>query len=104
MNVQDVNMNGESITMAAPTASDSFLNDGRTILVVDNGGTSSIDVTIDSVVPCNYGYDHDITITIGAGDTEYIGVLPTGRFNASDGTVGVTFSSITSVTAAAFKI
>lgn len=103
MDVQSVNMDGAAVTMAAPLASDSFLNDGRTMLIVTNGGSASITVTVNSVVPCNYGFDHDITVDVGAGATEYIGVFPTGRFNAADGTVGVTFSDITSVTAAAVK-
>lgn len=101
--VQSMTMDGVSPTYDAVTASDTFLNDGRTFLVVKNGGGSAIDVTISDVVPCNYGFTHDLVVSVAAGAEEWIGVLPVGRFN-DNGYATVTYSDITSVTAAAIKV
>jgi hypothetical protein len=104
MNVQEINANGGTLTFSTPSASDSFLNDGREVLVVNNGSGSAITVTISSYTPCNYGYTHDLEVTVTDGETSYIGTFQPGRFNDSSGLVNVTFSATTSVTAAVMKI
>jgi hypothetical protein len=44
---------------------DTVVNDGKTFLHFKNTGTSKT-VTIDSVVPCSQGFDHNESITVGA--------------------------------------
>jgi len=102
--VQKVSLSGVEITKEAVTSEDQFINDGRTCLVVYNGDSSDITVTIDSVVPCNYGYDHDVVVTVPAGKEIWVGPFPCGRFNDGNGKVTVSYSGTTSVTAAAVKI
>ena len=102
--VQSIVLTGLEPSFASAADEDSFVNDGRTFLVVKNGSGSSIDVTVNSVVLCNYGFDHDLTIAVPAGEERWIGSFPVGRFNSSEGKVVVGYSSITTVTAAAVKI
>ena len=101
--VQNVSMDGINPTFDSVTSSDTFLNDGRTVLIVKNGGSSDITVTITDVVPCNYGFMHDLTVTVAAGEERWIGVFPVGRFN-DNGYVTVDYSDTTNVTAAAVRI
>lgn len=99
MDVQNPGLNGSPLTMAAATgAGDSFTNDGNTLLVVNNGSAGAITVTVDAVSACSFGFDHDASVSVAAGATEYIGPFPKNRFGS---TVGVTYSSVTSVTVAA---
>lgn len=106
LTVQQVTTAGVAPTFApADVAGDSFTNDGRTFLHVKNGGASSIDVTIDSVEPCNYGYDHDQVVTVAAGEEKLIGPFSVSRYNdKTTGKVSVSYSDVTSVTVAAIKV
>lgn len=88
----------------ASSGGDTFPNDGFTFLRVKNGGGSSITVTINSQTPCNYGFDHDMTVTVAAGAEELIGTFPVNRFNDANGYVSVTYSAVTSVTVEAISV
>lgn len=101
------NLAAESITRSGlddPTATaadaggDSFANDGRTILVVNNGDASPITVTIDSLELSNFETDENLVVTVPATGKTYIGPFNKGRFNDANGRVGVTYSAVTSVT------
>ncbi|MCK4521994.1 MAG: hypothetical protein KAU20_05455 [Nanoarchaeota archaeon] len=102
--VQAIALTGLEPALVAVALSDAFINDGRTFLVVSNGSGGSIDVTIDCIVPCNYGHDHDIVVAVPAGEDRWIGEFSTGRFNSSEGKVTVGYSAITTVTAGAVRI
>lgn len=60
-----------------------------------NTSGGSITVTVDSVTPCNYGSDHDLSVAVPATTGEKIvGPLPASRFaSASDGLAAVTYSA-----------
>lgn len=104
--IQTIDLTGlaEFTLAASSSGTDTFVNDGRTILVVDNGSGSPMDVVINSLEASNFGSDEDVTVTIAAGERAFIGPFQTARFNAIDGTVGVTTSLETSVTMAALKL
>lgn len=104
LTIQKINQTGIAPSfVAASSVGDTFANDGKTFLHVKNGGASPITVTIDSVAPCNYGFDHDVQVTVGAGAEQIIGPFETYRFN-TDGKVSVSYSGVTSVTVAAFRL
>jgi len=104
LTVQQVALTGTVITTGAANADgNSFLNDGRTWLRVINGSGSSINVTINSQVLCDQGFDHDIVVAVAAGATKEIGPFDTRRFNLN-GYTHVTYSAVASVTVAAIKI
>ncbi|MBC7193861.1 hypothetical protein [Marinobacter sp.] len=102
LNVQKASLTGLAPTFVAASAGgDSFVNDGKTVLHVKNGGASEITVTVNSQQPCNYGFDHDVTVAVPAGGERIIGPFRQDRFNNSDGQVMVSYSAVTSVTVAA---
>ena len=104
LTVQQIILAGTVITAeAANVDGNYFLNNGRTWLRVINGSTASIDVTIDSQVLCDQGFDHDQVVAIAAGVTKEIGPFETKRFNLN-GYVHVTYSAVTTITVAAVKI
>jgi len=105
LSVQRITLAGLAPSMvAADVAGDEFGNGGRAYLHVNNGGASQITVTVDSVKPCNYGEDHDITVDVPAGEERLIGPFEPRRFNNSSGRVAVTYSDVTSVTVGAFEV
>lgn len=69
----------------------------RTVLLVRNAG-SSMTVTLTAVNTCSQGVLHNVVVTCAVGDTEIS--IPANVKN-TDGTVAVTYSSVTSVTVAA---
>lgn len=103
--VSPAGLTGGSVTMqAASTGGDTLSNDGRTLLVIGNGGTSAITVTVQATEPCNQGYTHDAVANVAAGATVDIGPLSPVRFNDRSGNAAVTYSSATSVTVGAVRV
>jgi len=90
--------------IAADVAGDTPSNDGRTVVHVKNDGSSPIDVTIDSVEKCNQGFDHNLTVSIPAGDEKIIGPFDIKRFNNENSRLNISYSAVTSVTVAAYRI
>ena len=103
--IQTIDLDGlaEFTLAAANAAGDTFVNDGRTILVVD-AGTGAVVVTVNSLQASNFGSDEDVAVTVADGERAFIGPFQKARFNAIDGTVGVTTSLETSVTFAALQL
>lgn len=105
LTVQTISHTGlEVAPVAAAGGGDDFANDGRTMLYVVNGDASPHTVTIDSKVTCNFGSDHDVAVTVPAGESRWIGPFAPSRFNGADGLVDVSYDGVTSVTVAAVKL
>lgn len=90
--------------VAAGAGGDKFPPGDRTILYVKNGGVGSITVTVDSVVPSNYGVDQDGGGAVANGAERMFGPFPAGRWAGTDGLVAVTYSGVTSVTVGVFNV
>lgn len=88
---------GAAPVFTAVSAADVLQNNGNSYYHVKNGGASPDTVTVDSVAPCNYGFDHDYSVSVPAGGERLLGPFPVTRFG---GLVNVTHSFITTVTAA----
>jgi hypothetical protein len=91
---------------AAAAAGDSFVNNGRTFLHVKNanGGTART-VTINSLVNCSQGFDHDLTISVTASSEKMIGPFEMSRFNnTASSSVTATYSSEADLTVAAISL
>lgn len=88
----------------ADAAGDVFKNNGRTFLVIKNGSASQVTVTINSQRPCNYGFDHDLTVQVPASAERWIGPFQENRFNDQNGNVAVSYSAAASVTVAAVEL
>lgn len=88
----------------ADVAGDSFINNGRTFLYIRNASGSPITATVDSLVDCSQGFDHDIVITIPAGSEEMCGPFNVSRFKSTAGVVDVAYSDVTTVTIAVLAL
>lgn len=102
----DVTGNVNPTFVAAAGGGDDFANDGSlTFFIVKNGGGAGITVTFNdtgSAAPAGAkSFDADVDVSVGASQDAYIGPFPVSRFGSS---VGVTYSGVTSVTVAPFKL
>lgn len=88
----------------AGAGGDEFVNSGREMIHVKNGGGGSINVTVNSQEACNQGYDHDAVVAVAAGTEKMIGPFPKSRFDDSGGKVQIAYSGVTSVTIAVLQL
>lgn len=103
--VQQISKSGIAPSfVAAAAGGDTPANDGQTLVHVKNGGASSVNVTINSVEKCNHGFDHDVIVAVPAGSERIIGPFEPKRFNNENGRLNITYSAVTSVTVAAFRM
>jgi len=88
----------------AVNLTDTFDNDGKTYLEVANGAGSSITVTVTGQVSLQHKVAATKVVTVPNAETHLIGPFPERFFN-TDGAneVSVDYSSITTITAAAFS-
>jgi hypothetical protein len=102
LNIQKTTLIGLNVTYsAADVAGDRMINDGNTVFKIKNADAAAKTVTINSAATCNYGFDHDLVISVPAGEEREIGPFPRNRFNDDTGKVNVTYDGVTSVTVAA---
>lgn len=91
--------------MHVAAAGDSFDNDGRTLLLVDNASGVSVNLTLDDpntpVPEGSTGVNNDAVVTIAAGAKRFIGPLKPSRFNDANGRCQLAWSATASVTWAA---
>jgi hypothetical protein len=106
LTLQTISIAGVTPTYAtAASGGDTFVNNGRTFLVVKNGhATLTRTITIDSLTNCNQGFDHNLTITAPAVSEIWIGPFEPSRFNNSSGAVSATYSTEANLTVAAITI
>lgn len=88
-------------TQAAASGGDTLVNDGQTLLYVNNGSAASVNVTITAAKPCSHGFMHDEVIAVPAGVNRYIGPFPPARFGTA---VNIEYSAVTTVTVGAIKV
>lgn len=101
---QPIVLTGLETSLTAPTADGDVIDCGGTVLWVNNGSESDVDVTVQTTVTVD-GLDlEDLVVTVTAGEARLIGPFPTrtfGRASGDDkGRAYVDYESITSVTRA----
>lgn len=75
---------------------DVFPNNGRVFIYVLNGAGETIEITVNSQTPCNFGTDHDAIIaSILNTEIRLIGPFPKDRFNDANGRVQVVSDVVT---------
>lgn len=106
LTVQNVSLDGlEPSFAAAAEDGDTFVNNGRTFLHVKNADTiDARTITIDSLVDCNQGHDHNIEVEIPKEEERIIGPFSPSRFNSNTGVVSVTYDDHSDVTVAAISL
>lgn len=99
--IQTISQAGNTPTFTAVSASDTFANDGKTMIVVKNASGAGLNVTPAPSVACNQGVVHaGVPISVPAGTEKWIGPFRTDIFGE---VVTVAFSAQTSITAAPIR-
>lgn len=105
LTVQTIARAGVAPTLNAVSASDTFANDGRTYIDVNNGGATSLTVTIVTPATVDGLAIDDRTVTIAAGQRRVIGPFPKATYNhPTTGLVTVNFSATASITCAVLRL
>lgn len=82
---------------AAAAGGDTVVNNGRTILWIDNASAGSITVTVDSEQLCSQGSTHDQTIVVPATSKRVAGPFDPTRFTSQ---LVLAYTGVTSLTIA----
>ena len=95
---------GVVLTFSAVAASDTIENDGKTIVIYNNGsgGNLTVDVTV-AGTPNGLSMDNVTSATISNGEMGAIGPFDPTLVNNSSGLVTLTPSTTTSVTVAVVR-
>lgn len=106
LTIQGVNKNAPLTPSfaAADVAGDTFANNGRVLLYFKNSDASSKTVTVASLVDCNQGFTHDISVTVPATDEVMVGFFEINRFNDTNQNVSMTYDDVAGLTVAAIQI
>ncbi len=103
---QDVGRTGLAPVYSTPTTTDTFANNGRCFVHVKNASGSPINVTVtptrsvDGLTPAG----RVVAVPATTGDRMIGPFLPEDFNNPDTGTMDVTYSSTTSVTAAIIRL
>ena len=106
LTVQEIGISGAQMTYAAANVDGHSVpagNAGDLWLEIKNGGGASITVTIPSTGKKNGVDVEDVTVSLPAGENRHITNLSAGVSAQTDGTIHINYSSVTSVTVAAFR-
>lgn len=85
------------------TEPDYFVNDGRIFLYYEAGATEAV-ATVDAVIPCEHGVDHNVVVTVPIDKYRMVGPFPKDRFNDGNGKVKITYSNVTTIKVAAIRL
>jgi len=78
---------------AAAAAGDKYAMENGVFIVAHNAhGTDPRTITIDAVKACNQGFEHDITVTIPAGETWISPRISPYVYGDATGYVNITYS------------
>jgi len=105
LSVQTADRTGVDLSYVAVASQDQFLNDGKTVIMVKNGGGSADVVTISGQKTCSHGDAHNISksVAMTSGHT-MLGPFPKDIYNDANGYVKVNHSFTTSVTIAVVSL
>jgi hypothetical protein len=103
LSVLEITAAGVAQTFGAASASDTFVNDGRTVVFAKTSGSAST-LTVVSQQYCNQGVQHNLSVSMEATETKMIGPFSKERFNNSSGLATIQASSTTGLTYSIVKI
>ncbi len=109
LTVQDA-AEGGGITFAAVSSSDTFPNDGKTIVILfnDDVGASTVTVTAQDTTATGAGFGAvtkaDAVQVVEADTSDVMGPFPISAFNNASAQVAIGFSATTSFTIAVVRV
>lgn len=102
--VQPITRQGVAPAFAAAAAGGDTVPGGADrFVVVKNGSAGPVTVTIDSVRPCDQGFDHNEAVVVPAAGERWIGPL-LERFQTATGRVALSYSAVATVTVASLEL
>ena len=104
LTTQTITKSGVIITPVAMSVSDTFVNNGKTVLEIVNASGTTRTITVNSIAACDQGFDHDVSFTVANGVTKFVGPFDISRFNNSTGYATVTVDVAASVTIAVISL
>lgn len=107
ISVQTAALGGTQIsTSSAAGGGDTFVNNGKTLYQVTNGGGSPITVTFTATgsLPGGASVANVSAVSVTNGTTKLFGPFPEQFFNNASGAVAVSYSGVTTVTVAAISL
>jgi len=84
--------------VAAAAGGDEFVNDGKCLIVIDNGSGGSITLTVETQRTVDGEAVDDKDIVLPAGEQHLLGPWPKPIYNDVDEKVQLTYSAVTDLT------
>lgn len=79
----------DAALVASAAGGDQFINNGKTMLRLRNSAATAGTVTINSLVNCDQGEDHDVVISVN-NEYKLVGPFPMDQFNNATGYCAIT--------------
>jgi hypothetical protein len=90
---------------AADATNNTFVNDGRTWVEINNGAASNINATFVTTLTYSGFAIADQVVLVQNGTSKIVGPFDTNLYNdANTGAVTITWSAIATITVGAFKL
>lgn len=94
----------DALAVAAASGGDKFPNTGSEFLWIKNASVADITLTIAVVATVDTLAATNRTVTLTAAKSYLIGPFPPAIYNDSDGRVSLTYSGVTTLTLAPFRL
>lgn len=94
---------GTEISFSSASSGDTLLNNGEMIVIVQNNGSSSREITFATTATVEGETVSDKTVTLSADTTGIYGPFDKQNFNNDNGKIDISYSDTTSVNIAAVR-
>lgn len=107
LTVQTIALAGatKAALVAATSGGDTFVNEGKTVIEINNADVSAMTLTITGQRNLHFDTSATKTVSVGATTVVIVGPFPIGNYNVeANESVELTYSSVTSLTVAAYSV
>jgi len=92
------------ISQTPSAGGDSFVNDGKTFILLYLPTGSALTVTATCVRANNQGVTENLVCSVPSSSTTFFGLFSAGEFNDANDMVNLTYSSVTNLKIAVFSM
>ena len=104
LNVQKFSLFGNYNYENADQESDSFINNGKTLLFIKNNGEHPVSMQFLVQGCCPFGHRHELIVTVNPSEEKIIGVFDKHIFNADDKVIWIYLADSRNTQLAAISI